>query len=97
MNMLDISFALLYLVLAVAALIYAFRASSDKSKTKSPSAIMAQSLIAVALVGRLVNLLLKQPHKAVEIVSIFGAFIAVSFILIAHAVFYRRSCRHIQG
>lgn len=95
MNCFDMSFGILEMGLGVAALIFFFRAfgSNNQGRAKknaSPPFIAGQSLMGVAFIARLTNLLLKQRQAAFETIEIFTLFIAAAAILIMFAILYRR-------
>jgi hypothetical protein len=102
MKYLDMSFGFLEMAIGAAALIFAFRAIFDNSGTRikpnaSPYFITSQSLLGVAFVARLANLLLRQPRAAFEMIEIILLFIAASAILVTLAIRYWRAYHCIQG
>jgi NADH:ubiquinone oxidoreductase subunit K len=95
MNYLDRSFGLLEMGLGVAALIFFFRAFGRKNqdrtkKNASPPMIAGQSMLGIAFIARLTNLLFKQRQATNEIIEILTLFIAAAAIFIMLAILYRR-------
>jgi hypothetical protein len=101
MNLLDMSFGLLEMSLGATALFFIVRGFSDNNRTRtkpnaSPSIITSQALLAVAIVARLTNLLLRQPQAAFEMIEIFILFIASAGTLIMLAIRYWRCYQRLQ-